>query len=175
VEGVKKGANVVTNGPLLDLLVEGQGPGALVDWQGESRTIRGETQAVFHRPLETLDVVVNGKLAATLAGDGRRKELRLPFEIPVNESVWVAARVRGQRVDNEPTIQAHTNPVYVLRERRPVHVKAAREAVAARWKQELDYYRGTDLTFHGPEERRELEDALERATRILEDEPKPWP
>ena len=131
----------------------------------------------FHRPLELLEIVVNGKVAATLAGDGRQKELHLPFEIPLNESAWVAARVpgtaRGQR--NEPEIQAHANPVYALRDRRPVHVKTAREAVAARWKRELDYYRGTDLTFADPNQRQELETALERATRILESEPQPWP
>jgi hypothetical protein len=146
-------------------------------WQGKSRLIRGEAHARFHRPLELLEIVVNGKVAATLAGDGRQKELHLPFEIPVNESVWVAARVRGQRVAsaNEPEIQAHTNPVYALRDRRPVHVKAAREAVAARWRRELDYYRGTELTFVDPKQRRELDDALERATRILENEPQPWP
>ena len=50
-----------------------------------------------------------------------------------------------------------------------------REAVAARWKRELDYYRGTDLTFADPNQRQERESALERATRILESEPQPWP
>jgi hypothetical protein len=168
---------VVSNGPLLDFLVDGQGPGAVLAWQGDSRLIRGEARASFHRPLELLEIVVNGRVAATLAGDGRQKTLHLPFEIPVNESVWVAARVRGQRVAsaNEPQIQAHANPVYALRDRRPVHVKAAREAIATRWKRELDYYRGTDLTFADPNHRRELEDTLERATRILEGEPQPWP
>jgi hypothetical protein len=177
VEGVKKGQAVVSNGPLLDLVVDGEGPGAVRDWQGESKSIRGEAHASFHRPLELLEIVVNGQVVATRAGDGRQKELHLPFEIPVNESVWVAARVLGQRVAsaNEPEIQAHTNPVYVLRDRRPVHIKSAREAVAARWRRELDYYRGTNLTFADPKQRQELETALERATRILENEPQPWP
>jgi hypothetical protein len=177
VEGVRNGAAVVSNGPLLELAVDGQGPGAALAWQGPSRLIRGAAHASFHRPLEALEIVVNGKVVQALAGDGRQKELHLPFEIPVDESVWVAARVRGQRVAsaNEPEIQAHTNPVYVLRERRPVHVRSARAAVAARWRRELDYYRGTELTFADPKQRQELETALERATRILEGEPQPWP
>jgi hypothetical protein len=177
VEGVKNGAVVVSNGPLLDLSVDGQGPGAVLAWQGESKSIRGEARASFHRPLELLEIVVNGRVAAALAGDGRQKELHLPFEVPVNESVWVAAWVRGQRLAsaNEPEIQAHANPVYVLRDRRPVQVKSAREAVAARWRRELDYYRGTDLNFADSKQRQELETALERATGILESEPQPWP
>jgi hypothetical protein len=89
----------------------------------------------------------------------------------------VAARARGRRVQsvNEPEIQAHTNPVYVLRDRRPVHLKAARAAVAARWRSQLDYYRGNDLTFRDTRQRQELDAALERATRILESAPEPWP
>jgi len=83
--------------------------------------------------------------------------------------------VRGRQVEGEPTIQAHANPVYVLRDRRPVHIKAARESVAARWKREIEYYRGPDLTFADPEQRRELEARLEQTSRILESEPQPWP
>jgi hypothetical protein len=175
VEGVRRGDVVVSNGPLLDLAVEGQAPGAVVAWRGDSKRIRGEARAVFHRPLEILEVVVNGQVRATQAADGRQRELRLPFEAAVTESAWVAARVRGRRVEGEPSIQAHTNPVYVLRDRRPVHIKAARESVAARWKRERGYYRGPDLTFADPEQRRELEARLEQTTRILESEPQPWP
>jgi hypothetical protein len=175
VEAVRRGEAIVSNGPLLELTVEGQAPGAVVPWQGESKTIRGEARAIFHRPLETLEILVNGQVRATQVGDGRSKELRLPFELTVNESAWVAARARGRRVGNEPLIQAHANPVYVLRDRRPVYNKAARESVAARWKRELGYYRGPDLTFSDPEQRRELEARLEETTRILEAEPQPWP
>jgi hypothetical protein len=176
-EGVKRGAAVVSNGPLLDLQVEGQGPGAVIDWQGPSRTIRGEARAVFHRPLEQLEIVVNGQVARALPGNGKDKALVLPFEVASAESVWVAARARARRIASasEPELQAHTNPVYVLRDRRPVHVKAARASVAARWRRELDYYRSDDLTFRDPRERQELEAALDRATRILESDPEPWP
>jgi hypothetical protein len=45
----------------------------------------------------------------------------------------------------------------------------------SRWKRELDFYRGTDLTFANPEHRREFEAKLEQAARILESEPKPRP
>jgi hypothetical protein len=83
--------------------------------------------------------------------------------------------VRGRRVGNEPTIQADTNPVYVLRDRRPVSVKSARESVAARWTRELGYHRGPDLMFADPERRREFEARMEQTTRILESEPQPWP
>jgi hypothetical protein len=174
-EGVRRGEAIVTNGPLLDLAVEGEAPGAVVAWQGPSRRVRGEARAGFHRPLDVLEIVVNGQVAATAHGDGQTTELRLAFDIPIAESAWVAARVQARRLAEAPPIQAHTNPVYVLRDRRPVHVKAARQAVAARWREQLEYYRGPDLTFADPARRRDLEEALEQATRILQSEPQPWP
>jgi hypothetical protein len=177
IDGVKRGAAVVSNGPVLELQIDTHGPGALVPWQGESRAIRGEVRASYHRPLEQLEVVVNGRVAAARPGDGRQKDIRLSFEIATNESVWVAARTRGQQAagSGEPVIQAHTNPIYVLRDRRPVHVKSARDAVAARWRRELDYYRSNELAFADSKQRQELERALDRATQILESEPQPWP
>ena len=87
----------------------------------------------------------------------------------------MAARVRARREGNEPVIQAHSNPVYLLRDRRPVHDKAARRAVAERWRRNVDYYRGGELVFADPEQRRELLNRLDEATRILERDPEPWP
>jgi len=134
VEGVRSGAVVVSNGPLLDLVVEGRGPGAIVDLTGARQQVNGEARAVSHRALESLEVVANGRVVQSIDGDGRQTELRLPFALATTGSLWVAARVRARRQVNEPVIQAHSNPVYLLRDRRPVHDKAARQAVAERWK-----------------------------------------
>src|SRR5262249_19169924 len=140
VEGVRRGAVVVSNGPLLDLVVEGRGPGAIVDLTPAARPVVCEARAVSHRPLEALEVVANGRVARSIRGDGRRTELRLPFTLPTTGSLWVAARVRARREGNEPVIQAHSNPVYLLRDRRPVHDEAARRAVAERWRRDVEYY-----------------------------------
>ena len=143
-------------------MVEGRGPGAIVDLTPASKQIAGEAKAVSHRPLEALEVVANGHVVQSIEGDGRRTELRLSFTLPTTGSVWVAARVRARRVGNEPVIQAHSNPVYLLRDRRPVHDKAARQAVAERWRRDVDYYRSGELVFADPEQRRELLDQARR-------------
>jgi hypothetical protein len=175
VEGVRRGAVVVSNGPLLDLVVEGRGPGAVVDLTASSKQIAGEVRAISHRPLETLEMVANGRVVRSIEGDSRQTELRLSFTLPTTGSVWVAARVRARRQANEPVIQAHSNPVYLLRDRRPVHDRAARQAVAERWRRDVDYYRSGELVFADPEQRRELLARLDEATRILERDPEPWP
>src|SRR5262249_33790958 len=60
VDGVRRGAVVVSNGPILDLVVDGRGPGAVVDVPSDRTRLSGEVSAVSHRPLEALEVVANG-------------------------------------------------------------------------------------------------------------------
>jgi hypothetical protein len=60
-----------------------------------------------------VEIVVNGKLAASqkLLADGTAREMK--FEIPVNASSWVAARI---------VPAAHTNPVFVIVDDKPIRV-----------------------------------------------------
>ena len=173
-EGVRNGAVVVSNGPLLDLTIDGRGPGQVLDWDGESTAIRTIAEAAFSRPIEVLELVVNGRVVSTLTGENERRSLVLRAEVPLRGSAWIAARARGRRLEGEPERWAHTNPVYVLRARAPVHVPEARAAVLGRWLRDVAYYRSDALTFARPEHRRELLARLDEATRILERPPRPW-
>ncbi len=58
-----------------------------------------------------VEIVVNGKLAASqkLLADGKPREMK--FEIPINASSWVAARIIPA---------AHTNPVFVIVDGKPI-------------------------------------------------------
>jgi hypothetical protein len=161
--GVRAGQAVVSNGPLLELSVNGAAPGATLD----SDVAEGEARAVFHRPISNVEVVVNGQVVAARAGDGKATEVALSFRIPVRESVWVAARAQSPQREGEPEIRAHTNPVYILRSGRPVHVDVARRAVVERWEREAEYYRSSDLTFADEGQRRELLDNVARTLEAL--------
>jgi hypothetical protein len=173
-EGVRKGAVIVSNGPLLDLAIDGKGPGEVVDWDGASTEVRAVVEAAFSRPIEALELVVNGRVVATQTGDSERHVLSLTAAIPLRASAWVAARARGRRHEGEPERWAHTNPVYVLRARTPVYVPEARSAILGRWLRDVAYYRSDVLTFANLEHRQELLTRLEEATRILERRPLPW-
>src|SRR5687767_1944559 len=161
--GVRSGRAVVTNGPLLELSVNGQGPGAVLDVPGAEGTAR----AVFYRPLGDVEIIVNGKVVASRAGDGAATELTLQFRVETPESAWIAARVSSPRRENEPEIRAHTNPVYVLRGGKPVRIEAARRGVLDRWEREAEYYRAGGLAFANESQRRELLEKVESAREIL--------
>ncbi|MBI1357103.1 MAG: hypothetical protein GC160_22405 [Acidobacteria bacterium] len=163
--GVKRGAVTLSNGPLLDFEVEGCEPGASVEWSGATKTLKGRARAWFHRPLYDLEIVVNGEVVAR----SPRGE-PLEFEAEIAASSWVAARVRAEELEGEPPIHAHANPVYFLQDGKPVYLKPARQALAARWDKEAQYYRNAPLLLSA-EQRRELLERVAATEKILASAP----
>lgn len=161
--GVRAGRAVVTNGPLLELTVNGQEPGAVLD----APVAEGRARVVFHRPIEKLEIIANGEVVASRAGDGAATELTLPFAVDTSDSTWIAARASSPKIEDEPDIRAHTNPVYVLRGGRRVRVDAARRSVLARWEREAVYYRTGGLSFADESQRRELLEKVDAALDAL--------
>jgi hypothetical protein len=159
---------------LLDFRVQERGPGEVIRWKGQASEVEGVATAAFHRPIERLEIVVNGRVVASRAGAGGQTELSLPFKVSIAESAWIAARAQAPHQEGEPEIWAHANPVYLLKEGRPVYVEADRRALLARWEKEAEYYRSPALVFAAEEQRRELLEMVEETTGILSAEPAPW-
>jgi hypothetical protein len=153
--GVRSGNVVVTNGPLLDIQVD-----------SKTRTV--SASARFSRPLEKLEIVRNGQVIASVPGDGKLLRLTASATLTGEESCWVAARVTGQRGENEPEIQAHTNPVYQLRQGEPVLLGPARESLAKQWEAQLAWYKSTPLVFREEANRREFFARAAETTRKLQ-------
>ena len=152
--GVRSGNVVVSNGPLVEIELD-------------AAKTTATARASFYRPLERLEIVINGAVAAAVPGDKRRTSLRASIHLPADVSCWVAAHVVAQKLAGEPDIQAHTNPICVIRDGKKVALPAARAAVAARWDKEVQWYRSAQLAFPGEREKREFFDFADRATREL--------
>ena len=172
---VKRGDAVMSNGPLLDFNVNGKPLGSIIDWDGSSTTVPGTANAVFHRPLDHLEIVANGKVVASIKGDGMKTELSLPFELELTKSTWIAARTERPRLRDDIRIWAHTNPIYVLKDRQPTHIKADRDAVLAKWETEIDFYKSAGFVFEIENQRDELMDLSEKVRTILQSPQPPWP
>ena len=173
-QGVLRGAAVVTNGPLLDFEVNGKEAGSVIPWTGASHTVAGLATAVFHRPLEKLEIVCNGKVVASRAANGA-KEISFPFQFSIDESSWIAARVQSMSLRPGLEIWAHSNPVYVLNDGKPVYVRADREAVREQWKKEAEFYRTAGLVFANEQQRTEFFRLVEQTSEILRGPQPPWP
>jgi len=114
VENYKAGRTFVSNGPLLFLDVNGKEPGEEIHLPAPGAVeVSAKVRSIV--PVETLELVVNGKVVAQAkaAKDGLSAELR--HSLHLDRSSWVAARVWGpanRLVINDSKAFAHTSPVY---------------------------------------------------------------
>jgi hypothetical protein len=174
-DGIRRGAVVISNGPLLEFEVNGETSGKIFRWSGESREIDAIATAVFYRPILKVEMILNGRIVATAEGDGKQTEVSLPFKTKVTESSWIAVRAKSVSYPGEPEIWAHANPVYILNDGKPVYIKRDRDALRQRWEAEVEYYKTGGLRFEKESQREELMRMAEETLRSLEGPQPPWP
>ena len=119
-------------------------------------------------PFNTIEVIVNGKVAAheeVAAGDQTGLRVRrLDVELPIERSSWVALRVRGpdHPIVFDGPAWAHTSPVYV---------KVAGQKIASRedaeyfvdWIEQMLRVVAARNRFASLENRRQVESLFRRA------------
>jgi hypothetical protein len=126
-DAIRAGRTLATNGPFLELLVDGRGPGDRVEAAAGRRlpvTVRCQGPGV-----ERLELVgPDGVLAAATGAGGAAPAI--DTEVPVEDSLWLCAVARGPGHPSVlgPVVFAHTSPVWVEVGGRPV-----RRAASARW------------------------------------------
>jgi hypothetical protein len=107
------GHTFVSNGPIIDLKVNGVIPGEELD-VAKGSTLSITARAFGHAeqvPLESLEIVAHGRLLKSVTPEEpgqSTEELTVELEIPVEHGMWIAARAQAG-----PEQAAHTTPVYV--------------------------------------------------------------
>lgn len=125
IEAVRAGRTFVTNGPLLSLSVEGGGPGGIIMTPAEGRRVRVRAEAQSTVPFDQLEVLSDGEVIAEKEASGNRQSAVLEVEHVPAGSGWLAARCWGrERLADGQCVYAHTSPVYVRMEGRPVRPSA---------------------------------------------------
>jgi len=120
---VRAGRVQVTSGPFISLEVGGGAPGDLVSAADGKIQVDVEVRAASWIDADTVEVWINGELAAegalSVAGKAGAVRGRLSLRLPVQRDVWVAAIARGDKpmTDVLPYTGlapfAFTNPVFV--------------------------------------------------------------
>lgn len=111
IAGIRAGRTMVSNGPLLEFTVNGQGPGSTL--QLEPGRVKVAAQVISRIPFERVEIVQDGHVVADQTSVGGRT-VRLEREIEVEEGGWIAARVTGgAKTYAGYTAFAHTSPVYL--------------------------------------------------------------
>ncbi|MGH7646769.1 MAG: CehA/McbA family metallohydrolase, partial [Gemmatimonadaceae bacterium] len=118
IQGLRAQHTFATTGPLVMLQVQGHEPGdaiALSASAPRTLTVRATAQSIA--PMEKLDIIVNGAVAATVTASTDSTRLTFDDTVAVPEGGWVAARVLGpeSRYVGDDYAFAQTSPVYVVR------------------------------------------------------------
>lgn len=128
VRQVRAGRGFVTTGPAVLFRVGGSAPGAVTAGGRQ----RWALDVVSIRPVDRVEIVVNGEIVETLpgfAGDGQRQ---YEGEVDLPSGGWVAARAVGGET-GWPTMAyahfAHTQPVWIG-ERGSTEPQARRQAAS---------------------------------------------
>lgn len=110
---VRDGNTFVTVGPLAEITVEGLSPGQQLDLPKGGGTVninwRVESASM---PIEQVEVVVGGFAVAATTVDSTLSATG-STDIKIDESTWVALRVRGSYRNLNGDIAAHTSAVQV--------------------------------------------------------------
>ena len=164
---LKAGHTFVTNAPLLELSVEGRGPGDEVPLAAP-RTLKARVAVRSAVPLDHVEVVGNGTVVATLEleGDGTRAEATV--DLPAEHSGWYVLRAWAGRpvlpvLDLYPF--ASTSPVYVKVADRPLD---SREDAAyfVRWVDRVTAAASAHTGWNTPKEREATLAQLARAREV---------
>jgi hypothetical protein len=122
IEGLREGRSFVSNGPVLELSVNGRGLGAVVALDGPAE-VRVRARARSQWPLDRAELILNGKVVAQLPLKSTDR-LDAQFEQPVRieRSGWLALRANGPAHPDNPAgpSYAHTSPIYFQVRGRPV-------------------------------------------------------
>jgi len=119
MDAVRAGRTFASSGPIIDLIVDGAGPGEVLDRPvGATVTVHAEATSIF--PIHTLQIVRGGEVVASVDAAEGVSSLRLTEEVSVSDHGWLAARCAGPGYtsgtrhfdhDRRP-VMAHTSPVY---------------------------------------------------------------
>ena len=128
IDNLKAGRTFVTNGPMLELTAGGLALGETLRRERPGPVqVRGRALAQY--PLDRIEILVNGRVAATAAAVGERREVTFDQPVTIESSGWIALRAIGPRPDpalapgSRAELFAHTSPVYVEVPGRPVQAR----------------------------------------------------
>ena len=130
LKAYREGRSFATNGPLLKFRVNGKEAGEEIRWEAGRLSLEIEAEAVSHVPMTRMDLIVNGRVAASQEAEEGGKLIRLDREMEISDSAWVAVRVYGgphKLIPNDTSLYAHSSPVYCYRGDRKI---AFRESAA---------------------------------------------
>jgi dipeptidyl aminopeptidase/acylaminoacyl peptidase len=166
IDGLRKGRSFVTNGPMLELTVDGQELGDIVRLAGP-RSVKVKAKAWSHFPLAKVELIVDGQVAATIPLAKDDRSAALDKEVMVPRSGWLVLRASGPGHPDspQPALFAHSAPIYLEVGGIPVRSREDAEFFLA-WIDELALRARTRDRVPDAEQRQHVQEQMEKARLI---------
>jgi hypothetical protein len=170
---VRAGRTFVSSGAIVDIDVDGHGPGDVVRCGSSGGSVDVRVTAVAAQPIiDTVELVHDGRVVAAVSADRPGAErLTLAERVEVTRSGWLAARVTSRehiRSAFATSMGAHSSPVYLDVDGRRTWSPADAEAIATI----IDGARTwveTMAAVRSPAERARLAESLASSLAALDD------
>ncbi len=116
-EGLRAGRSFVTTGPLMEMTVQGRMPGETIELPANGGEVILRVSVRSISPLQSLEVVANGKVLDAVPFQGDRTNLEYEGAFSFEESGWIHVRAEGSPDESFPLdaayAQAFSNPVWI--------------------------------------------------------------
>ena len=162
---LKQGRTFITNGPALELRVDGALPGDTVAVR-PGGIAHVEVMWQSHYAVERVEVLWNGRVVAAHACRGDGAGGAFAADVPTPGGGWIAARAASTTRDSffQP-IYAHTSPVYLVGGKPPAERAAAAAMFAGSIERALEWT-ATGGRFHTEAQRREVADLFRQGLEV---------
>ncbi len=124
MKGLEEGRSFVTTGPMLEVTVNGEDPGAKIH---NVATLKVEGEVRSLDPLDRIEIVMNGDVVSTVKPStdaSKTGDFVLSFDedVSVETSSWIAVRAFASWKETRPRF-AHSAPVHVEIQGKPLPPK----------------------------------------------------
>jgi len=178
--GIKAGTGFVTNGPILELDVDGHAPGDVLQFEGKKQ-IKARVTARSILPFTTLEILVNGRpvghkliLVQNNSPVDGVYSMQVEATVQLEKSSWLAARafsnpdITPRLLARESSVFSHTSPVYFLQEGRKVRDEAS-IVYLRKYVKGLLHWLSTKPRFSSEDDRAAVQRDGEQALRFYEE------
>lgn len=161
--GFRQGRSFASNGAVVTLDVDGKEPGDEIRLKSAGE-VTVKASVMTQTPLDRMELIVNGRPVHSEPASGKTS-IEFQIRVPVRESSWIALRALGPRhrlILNDTMAFAHTSPVYVSVEERPVRI-AGDVRFYREWVERLIDRTANSPRFSTPERRKEVVALFQKA------------
>jgi TolB protein len=168
LDGMRAGRAFVTNGPLVELTINGKLPGETVNLPaGGELQLDARVRSIV--PLQHVTLYFNGRPLEEIPLSGDRRTADVRKALRAAKSGWYHVRAEGAPADRFPLDasypQGFTNPVWVIVGNQPVRDRASAD-YALRWIDKLQKLAQTWPGWRSPKEQDHVYAQLEEARKV---------